>query len=79
MVKEVKEIEKISEAKCLDYSSRSRTPKLGEIVVFRNVNGYYAAAQVLDIKDDSREDDRDELRFRYVIQKNGSDDFTKPG
>ncbi len=45
------------------------------IVVFKNTHGIYAAVHVLDIRDDSRGDDRDELRFRYVIQADGSDGF----
>ena len=61
----------------LDYTSRAQTPKRGEIVVFRNVNGFYAAVHVLDIKDDSRSHDRDGLRFRYAVQSNGSDGFAE--
>ena len=60
----------------LDYTSRSRTPRVGQIVLFRNVHGFYAAAHLLEIKDDSRGDDSDELRFQYVIQPDGSDNFT---
>ena len=59
----------------LDFSSRSRTAQRCGIVVFRNTHGFYAAVQVFDIGDDSRGDDRDELRFRYVIQADGSDSF----
>ena len=68
-------IEQIIDARFLDYKGRTRTPREGEIVVFRNVNGFYAAVQVLDVKDSAREDDVDEVRFRYVIQPDGSDDF----
>ena len=70
-------IAQVVNAELLDYTSRARTPKRGEIVVFRNVNGFYAAVHVLDIKDDSRTDDRDELRFRYAVQSNGSDGFAE--
>lgn len=66
----------ISNAVDLDFTSRTRTPRIGEIAVFRNVHGFYAAVQVLEIKDDTRGDDRDELRFRYAIQTDGSDDFS---
>ena len=69
----------LSEAAKLDFSSRYRTPRCGEIVVLRNSHGFYAAVQVLDIKDDGRDDDRDELRFRYAIQDDGTDNFTKFG
>ena len=72
-----KSIAQVSNAKDLDYTSRTRTPQLGEIVIFRNVNGFYAALQVLEIKDDTRGAEKDELRFRYVIQPNNSDNFTE--
>ena len=70
-------ISQVKNAASLDYSSRIRTPSLGQILVLRNIDGFYAALQVLEIKDDSRRDDRDEIRFRYAIQSNGSDDFTE--
>ena len=63
----------------LDYTSRVRTPLAGQIVVFRNVAGFYAAVEVLGVKDDTRGDDSDELRFRYAIQPNGSDNFAMLG
>lgn len=72
-----KSIAQVSNAKALDYTSRSRKPQLGEIVILRNENGFYAALQVLEIKDDTRGAEKDELRFRYVIQSNGSDNFTE--
>lgn len=72
-------IAEIAHAARLDFTSRARTPQRGEIVVLRNVRGFYVAVHVLDIKDDTRGDDKDELRFRYVIQSNGSDTFTEFG
>ncbi len=72
-------IAQVPNAESLDYTSRIRTPKCGEIVVLRNVNGFYAAVHVMKIKDDTRGDDKDELRFRYAIQADGSDDFTEFG
>ena len=68
-------IEQIIDARFLEYTGRTRTPREGEIVLFRNVNAFYAAVQVLDIKDNSRGDEIDELRFRYVILPDRSDDF----
>ena len=70
-------IRDVVNAESLDYTSRARTPRVGQIVVMRNIHGFYAALHVLGIKDDSRRDDRDELRFRYAIQANGSDSFTE--
>ena len=68
-------IEQIIDARFLDYEGRTRTPHENEIVVFRNINGFYAAVQVLEVTDNTRGDDIDELRIRYVIQPDGSDNF----
>ena len=69
------EIDQVAGAASLDYTSFVRTPLVGQVVVFRNVAGFYAAVRVLEIKDDTRGDDNDELRFRYAIQPDGSDHF----
>ena len=68
-------IQQVVNAESLDYTSRTRTARVGQIVVFRNVNGFYAAIRVLTIKNDTRGDDHDELRFEYAIQDDGSDNF----
>ncbi|MCS1412145.1 MAG: hypothetical protein M2R45_05349 [Verrucomicrobia subdivision 3 bacterium] len=70
-------ISQVLNAASLDYTSRSRCPSVGQIVVLRNTEGFYAAVHVLEIKDDSRGDDRDELRFRYAIQPDSSDSFAQ--
>ena len=67
----------VLDAEVLDYTSRSRTPSVGQIVVLRNTRGLYAAIHVLGIKDDRRGDDRDQLRFRYAIQADGSGGFAE--
>ena len=69
-------IPQVTNASSLNYTSRVRRPRIGQIVLLRNRDGFYAALQVLQIKDDSRGDDHNELRFQYVIQADGSDDFT---
>ena len=68
-------IHEVTNAVALDYTSRSREPATGEVVVFRNRNGFYAAVHVLDVKDDRRGDGCDELRFRYAIQTDGTESF----
>ena len=70
-------ISQVLNAEALDYTSCARTAPLGGIVVLRNTQGFYAAVHVLSIKDDTRGDDRDELRFRYAIQSDGSDSFAE--
>ena len=69
------DIREVVNAAALDYTSRYQRPRTGQMVLLRNVNGFYAAVQVIGIKDDSREDGRDELRFRYVIQPDRTDSF----
>ena len=64
-------------AESLDYTSRVRTVSLGGVAVLRNTKGFYAAIHVLEIKDDSRGDEMDELRYRYAIQPKGLDSFAE--
>ncbi len=66
----------VTTAASLNYTSRSRTPRVGQLVVLRNQNGFYAAIRVMAIKDNTRGDTHDEVRFRYVIQPDGTDDFS---
>ena len=76
LARECTSISNVIYAGSLDYTSRVRTVPLGGVAVLRNSKGFYAAIHVLEIKDDSRRDNRDELRFRYAIQPDGSDNFS---
>lgn len=76
IAKGVNNITEIDDARIYDDSSRIRRPKIGEIAILKNVNGYYAAIKIISIKDDTRGADFDELAFDYVIQTNRSADFT---
>ena len=69
-------IAEISKAEALDFTSRSRKPMKNEIVVLQNIRGFYAAILVIDIKD-RRKHTNDQLRFKYVIQPDGSGDFSQ--
>ena len=51
----------------IDFSSRSRTPDIGDIIIWRNSLGKYAATKIIGIKDDTRGADKDELICEYVI------------
>ncbi len=77
LVKDKQQINSIDDARVYDGSSRARTPNVGQIVLLQNMNGFFAALKVLDIKDDTRGSQFDELTFEYVIQTNGTPDFTK--
>ena len=71
------EIENIVDARKFDGSSRVRRPRIGQVAVLQNGNGYWAAIKVLGIMDDTRSDDQDEVTFEYVIQTNGSPCFVR--
>jgi hypothetical protein len=65
----------VTNATVLDFTSRSRKPETGRIVILQNQNGFYAALEILEIGDDTRGDQEDLLSFRYWILKDGSKDF----
>jgi hypothetical protein len=71
------EFEQISDASSYDFTSRARTVKTGEIAVLRNVEGFYAAIQVLQVDDDSRGAPSDALTMRYRILPDGERDFAR--
>jgi hypothetical protein len=77
LAKGASSIEAITDAESFDFSSRVRTPQLGQIVVWRNVNGLYAATQVVAITDDTRGDATNEVTFEYDILIDGERDFSK--
>lgn len=76
LAKGVVEINKIADASRYDDSSRYRKPMINQILIVKNINNYYAAVKILDLKDDSRESDNDEITFEYVIQTDKTADFT---
>lgn len=55
----------IRDASIFDMSSRLRTPSEGQIVIMKNTAGYFAAVKIVEVRDRSRSDDRDELVFDY--------------
>ncbi|NQZ25034.1 MAG: toll/interleukin-1 receptor domain-containing protein [Colwellia sp.] len=79
VVKDRHSISDIDDARVYDGSSRVRRPNLNQIAVVQNVNGFFAAIKIIDIKDDTRGSESDEVSFEYVIQTNGSPDFTSTG
>lgn len=66
----------ITDAGVLDYTSRTRTPQLGQVVVLENVNGFFAALRLTSIKDSTRRAGSDELAFDYWILRDGGRDFS---
>lgn len=77
MVTNHEKIEEITNVDDYDYSSRVRTPTIGDIVIWQNRNGYFTATQIIDIKYMRRNADHDELTFKYIILMNATSDFSK--
>lgn len=73
---DVKNIQEIKDAARFNYSSRVRQPRRGQILLLRNLDGYYAALKILSIKSAGYNDDVDEVRFDYVILSDGGRDFS---
>lgn len=71
------EISAVADATTLDFSSRVRTPRTGQVLIWRNQNGLYAATQIVDVKDNTRYDGPDALTLRYVILADGGADFSQ--
>lgn len=69
-----KEIADIKDATVYNSSSRSRTVHNGEILVVENINGYFAAIKIVDVKQ-KRGAGSDELTFEYQILDNKSPYF----
>ena len=68
LIKNVKDLSSLNLIDA-DFSSRCRTAQIGDAVVWKNINGYYAVTKIVSIKDDSRGDTKDELECKYVIFK----------
>lgn len=69
----------IKDASVYDMTSRVRTVQEGQFIVLRNINGYFAAIHVVDVKDSSRSDSEDALTFKYWILTDKSRDFSQIG
>lgn len=74
---DARSIADVSDAAEYDMSSRTVTPQEGEIVVLKNRQDNFAVLQVLDVKDRTRSDDRDEVTFEYSISPHGRTDFSE--
>lgn len=51
----------------LDFTSRVRSPKRGDGIIWLNTAGHFAITVIRDIKDDTRDDNIDLLKFEYRI------------
>jgi len=65
----------IQDARVYDYSSRVRTPRVGEIVLWQNYVGYSMATKVVAVQAKTHGSMVDELTVDYAIAPNGAHDF----
>lgn len=65
----------VHDASSYNFTSASRTPREGQVVILQNTNGFYAALKITSIKDGGVDDLDAELRFDYAIQADGSGSF----
>ncbi len=70
----ISDLAELSDVSALDYSSRHRKADTGEIVVFRNINGLYAALKIKTVTKRIGSKPA-ELRFAYAINRDGTGDF----
>lgn len=66
----------VRNADAFDFTSRSRKISENQIAVLKNKNGNYALVRVVDVKDCTRKDDRDELTIEWIINPNMEKDFS---
>lgn len=60
-------------ADAYDASSRVLTPLEGEFILLENVNGYFAAIKVVDVRDRTRPpDEYDSVTIEYRINTGGT-------
>lgn len=71
----VETIYDIEDALKFDVSSRTRTPRIGEIVVWRNGEGFFAATQLEKVDSRSHGKKSDEVTFKYTIQPDRTASF----
>jgi len=69
-------ISQISDARTFDYTSRSRSPEIGEIVILQNHAGAFAALQILESKYAGQGANEFLLKFSYWILSDGTSDFS---
>ena len=65
----------IGDAQRFDFSSRTRTAQIQEIVVLVNKSGYYAAIQIKEVRARSHGAKRNKVTFSYFINDKRSSMF----
>ena len=73
----VENITDITDCRTYDMTSRTRTPQEWEIIILKNIYWNYCAVKIIDVKDRTRRDDKDEVTFQYVINDIWNTDFSE--
>lgn len=67
----IKSFAELGDATRFDNSSRSRSARVGDVAIFENTHGYYAAVRILRVLTRGSSDKGEyELQFEYSIQAN---------
>lgn len=76
----IKKISEVTDAvfASANFTSRSRTPRTGQVVLFENVQGYAAALELLNVTITPEGEAGTELTVRYKILTDKSRDFSHP-
>lgn len=69
------DVTEISDASKYDTSSRTRSPRVGEVIIWQNTAGYFLATKVERIQRRGHRSSVDEINFSYVIAPNKSASF----
>ena len=75
VAKGIASFQEIHDVSNIDFSSRVQTPQEGDFVILKNKRGYFAALRIIDIKDNTRFDEIDEVKFEFRILNNRSNNF----
>jgi hypothetical protein len=67
LIKDIFNLDNVDFLKDYDMSSRSQSPEIGDSIVLKNKYNKLAALKIMDIKDNTRGDDKDNLEIEYKI------------
>lgn len=70
-------IEELGDVSTLDFTSRTRTPVVGQFVALQNTKGFFALLRIEAVHGGRQGGPAAELRFRYWIRPDGSADFSR--
>jgi hypothetical protein len=71
-----KSLEDIKDASIYDFTSRTRTPSVGEYLIVRNNGGFYAAIKLVEVRTKGFNATDHYVKIFYVIQRDKSTDFS---